>query len=273
MAKRDQIPPLLRALAVLEQVAASGHALSLQEAATGAGLPKPTAYRMLAVLEEAGLIAREPAGRRVTPGPRLARLALDVMLNASLRAPRRAILASLASAVGETCNLTMLDGDSVIYLDRVESAWPLRVSMQPGSRVPLHCTASGKLLLALLPSARRTRLVEGLALTPYTPQTITSPGALDRALKRIRRDGLATDNEEYLAGLVCVAVPIRTAAGRVVASVAVHAPLARMSLDQALAHVPLLERAAAALGDTFGAGAVRTSSAQAGAALPASHGR
>ena len=109
------------------------------------------------------------------------------------------------------------------------------------------------LLLALLPSARRARLLEALPLAAFTPHTITHRDALEKALRRIRRERLATDDQEYLAGLVCVAVPVQTPAGRVVASVAVHAPMARMSLAGALRHVPRLQEAAVALGRTFAA--------------------
>lgn len=249
-AKLDRTPPLLRAFALLEHIARAHGALSLQEITAAAQLPKPTVYRMLGVLEDAGLIAREPDGRRVVAGPRLARFAHEVMLNQSVRAPRHAILKRLAEDVGETVNLTMLDRGEVVYLDRVESAWPLRMTLQPGSRVPLHCTASGKLLLALLPIARRRRLVAELALTPFTDHTIVDRRRLDVELTAIRRAGLATDNEEYLAGLVCVAVPV-TAAGRVAACVAVHAPVARMPLARAMTHLPALRRAAQALGASF----------------------
>ncbi len=126
------------------------------------------------------------------------------------------------------------------------------MTLQPGSRVPLHCTASGKLLLALLPPARRRRIVDALPLPPHTAQTIVDRRRLTDELARVRRERLATDNEEYLAGLVCVAVPVATPEGRVVASVAVHAPVARMPLAAALRHVPALRRAATALGTTFG---------------------
>ena len=154
--------------------------------------------------------------------------------------------------LGETVNLTMLDGSAVVYLARVETEWPLRMPLQPGSHVPLHCTASGKLLLALLPAARRRRIVDELALPRFTDHTITDRRALDAELASIRRDDLSTDNEEYLAGLVCVAVPVAASDGRNVACVAVHAPVARMPLDRALTHVPALRDAAAALGATFG---------------------
>jgi DNA-binding IclR family transcriptional regulator len=216
-----------------------------------AALPKPTVYRMQNVLEQAGLIAREPDGRRVVAGPRLARLALDVLMNEQVRAPRHAILQRLAGEVGETVNMTMIDKSEVVYLDRVESAWPLRMALQPGSRVPLHCTASGKLLLALLPTARRRRVVAQLELTRHTDNTITDRRRLESALTAIRRAGLSTDNEEYLAGVVCVAVPVIAQGSRVVACVAVHAPVARMTLDHALSLAPALRRAACALGASF----------------------
>ena len=250
--KRDRVPPLLRAFALLERIAAADGPVALQDLAEEAALPKPTVYRMLAMLENAGLATREPDGRRLAAGPRLVRFALDVQLSAAVRAPRHAILKRLADQLGETVNLTMLDGSEVVYLDRVETAWPLRMTLQPGSHVPLHCTASGKLLLALLPAARRRRIVAELPLPRYTEHTITDARALDAELATIRRVGRATDNEEYLAGLVCVAVPVSAPDGRAVACVAVHAPVARMTLVRALDHVPALKGAAQALGATFG---------------------
>ena len=249
--KIDRDPPLLRALALLEHVAHAQRPVSLQEMTEASSLPKPTVYRMLSVLEQAGLVAREPDDRRVVAGPRLARLALDVLMNASVRAPRHAILQRLAAEVGETVNMTMLEKSEVVYLDRVESAWPLRMALQPGSRVPLHCTASGKLLLALLPTVRRRRVVAALELVRHTDNTIVDRRRLEAGLAAIRRAGLATDNEEYLAGVVCVAVPVIAQGGRVAACVAVHAPVARMPLARALSLAPALRRAAGALGASF----------------------
>lgn len=255
--KSDRASPFLRAFSLLERVAAAEAPVALHEVTAASGLPKPTVYRMLAMLEAAGLLAREPAARRVGAGPRLSRFALDVLRNGSASGARHAILQQLVATIGETCNLTMLDGSEVVYLDRVESAWPLRVTLQPGSRVPLHCTASGKVLLALLPAARRRRLVAALPLTRYTDQTIVERQRLIAELTRVRRELFATDNEEYLAGLVCVAVPVATAAGRIIACVAVHAPVARMPLAMALSHVLALRQAAAALAATFSPGTRR----------------
>ncbi|HEX4885838.1 MAG TPA: helix-turn-helix domain-containing protein, partial [Casimicrobiaceae bacterium] len=111
--KIDRTPPLLRAFALLERIARSAAPVSLVELTQDAALPKPTAHRMLSTLVDAGLVAREPDGRRFTVGPRVSRFALDALLNGVVRAPRHAILARLAAEVGETVNLTMLDGDEV----------------------------------------------------------------------------------------------------------------------------------------------------------------
>jgi DNA-binding IclR family transcriptional regulator len=236
---------------VLEALVAADRPASLAELTDASRLPKPTLYRMLAMLEAANLVAREPGARRYAPGPRLAALGRNVMLNASLRTERHAILARLVEEIGETCNFTMLDGEAVVYLDRVEAAWPLRMNLSSGSRVPLHCTASGKLLLALLPKDARVRLSAHLALTRYTDTTITDPRRLSAELARIRAQKYATDNEEFHTGLVCVAVPIADARRRVCAAIAVHAPVSRMPLERALAHLPGLRRAAASMAATF----------------------
>src|SRR3546814_7940826 len=91
------------------------------------------------------LLKREPGGRRLIEGDRLVQLALKVLEAAAKRAPRHAILKSLSDAVGETCNLGVLAGHEMVYLDRVEAQWPLGLRFEPGSRVPLHCTAIGKM--------------------------------------------------------------------------------------------------------------------------------
>jgi IclR family transcriptional regulator, acetate operon repressor len=249
--KEDNVPATLRAVAVLEALVGCERPASLAELTARVRLPKPTLYRMLAMLESAGLAAREPASRRYAPGPRLAALGRNVMLNATLRAERHAILARLVDEIGETCNFTMLDGDRVIYLDRVEADWPLRMNLSSGSRVPLHCSASGKLLLAFLPKASRERLMGHLALAAYTGTTITDAKRLAAQLARIRADRYATDNEEFHAGLVCVAVPVVDARKRASAAVAVHAPVSRMPLPRALQFLPQLRRAAAAMAGTF----------------------
>jgi IclR family acetate operon transcriptional repressor len=249
--KEDKIPATLRSFAVLEALVAAERPASLTSIVESCALPKPTVYRMLAMLESAGLVARDPGAARYSPGPRLAAMGLGIMQNGSLSSARHAILAQLVEQIGETCNFTMLQGGEVMYLDRVEAAWPLRMNLTSGSRVPLHCTASGKLLLAYLPKPARDRMLGSITYRNYTPTTLSDRKALEVELARIRKSRFATDNEEFHAGLVCVAVPTRSPAGRPCAAVAVHAPVSRMPLERALEYLPLLRKAAEAMEGTF----------------------
>ena len=246
----DTSSPALRLIALLEHVARADKALTLTDIIGEVHQPKPTVYRMLQQLEQAGLLVREPDGKRYAPGARLSKLAEDVLLNAQVRAARHAILQRLVDEVGETCNFTMPAGTEVVYLDRVETAWPLRFHLQPGSRVPLHCSASGKLFLAYMPPVQRNRLLDHLQYKGYTANTITTRIRLEAELARVRAQGYALDNEEYLTGLVCVAVPVFDPSNRqkVRGSVAVQAPASRFPIGDATTALAALRRTAEAFG-------------------------
>jgi DNA-binding IclR family transcriptional regulator len=148
----------LRAVAIMEIVARSERPVPLSEIVEHSGLPPPTAFRILSMLEAAGLVQREPTGKTYGVGHRLARFGLDVMTNNSVRAERRVILRRLVDEIGETCNLAMFGGDEIVYIDRIETDWSLKADLKPGSRVPLHCTSSGKLFLSQMPKAQAAAL-------------------------------------------------------------------------------------------------------------------
>jgi IclR family transcriptional regulator, acetate operon repressor len=241
----------LRAFAILEHIAAAEEPPTLETLTRAIGLPKPTVFRILRLLVRGGLVQREVHEKRYLVGERVAALALDVHMQSPRRLERRAILARLVETIGETCNFTMLDGRDVLYVDRVETSANVRLHMQTGSRVPPHCTASGKLLLSELPAARLRRLLGTGPLPRYTPRTIVSVLALERELARIRASGVGTDIGEYLADSVCLAVPVRDAGGRMCAAIAVHGPAPRMSLKKGYGFVPAMRHAAAAMTATF----------------------
>lgn len=244
--------PTLRLFALLEVIAERDQSFSLQGLVDETGLPKPTLHRMLQLLESAGLLQREGDGRHYSTGVRLRRLAENLMLNSTHHGARHAVLRHLVEELGESCNITALSGNEVVYLDRVETAAPLRFYLHPGSRVPAHCSASGKLLLSQMTPAQRQRLLGHAPLESYTPRTLTRLDALEREFKRVARDGYALDNEEFLPGLLCVAVLVPVADGRSNLCVAAQAPTVRITKDRALAMLPALQRAAAALANIEG---------------------
>jgi IclR family acetate operon transcriptional repressor len=243
--------PTIKAVAILEAMASALRPLSITELGVLLGIPKPTVHRIVRMLEGEGLLQREPGDRRFVPGARLVRLGLDIIASSTQLGPRHAILAALSAEIGETCNFGVMAGNHVVYLDRVESAWPFGLRFEPGSRVPLHCTSMGKLFLSLLPSHKRAMLLRAAPLYRYTANTVTDLDALEGELDRIRETGISTDNQEFLAGVVCVSVSVATASDRSIAALAISAPIARMSLQQALKYVPSLRGAAARLSETI----------------------
>ncbi len=243
--------PTIKALAIIETLATARRPLGVSEISVLQGMPKPTAHRIVRMLEREGLLQREPGKRRFVPGARLLRLGLGIISASMLRAPRHAILEALSNEVGETCNFGVMVGSHVVYLDRVESAWPLGLRFEPGSRVPLHCTAMGKLFLSMLPPRKRAALIRAIPLHRYTENTMTDAARLGRELDKIRALKISTDNQEFLAGVVCVAVPVNGRNGQPVAALAISAPLARMTLEQGLRHVSRLQDAAKNLSVTL----------------------
>ena len=239
--------PGLRLFALLELIGSKDHFVSLQSLTEETGFPKPTVFRMLQTLETAGLIIRQSDKRQYGTGTRLRRFAESLLLNATQVGTRHAVLQALVDDLGETCNITALSGNEILYLDRVETQEPLRFNLQSGSRVPIHCSASGKVLLANMPRAQRHKLLRYAPLKRLTANTITTLEELDEELKRVQSVGFAIDNEEFMSGLVCMAIAVPSAHGRSNQCVAVQAPAMRMTAEDAVALLPRLQSAAAAL--------------------------
>jgi IclR family transcriptional regulator, acetate operon repressor len=241
-----------RSFAILEFIASSARPLSPGEISEGLSLPKPSVYRLLESLEKAGFISRHGHLRRVATGPRLTDLAFNVLRSALRHAPRRQVLDALVKEVGETCNIGALDQNEIVYVDRVEAEhWPLRLHFKIGSKVPLHCTAIGKLYLAFLPEDQSMLMLDQLHFNRFTPNTIMTRKALEAQLEEIRKEGLSLDREEYIAGVVCIAAPILDRNRNIQAAVAIQAPTARMSVAQALENRDALARAAYQLSQSF----------------------
>lgn len=253
MDARDKGHSFLRVYRIIEMVAGAEWPISYAEISERLDLSKPTAHRLCEMLETQSIIARAVDGKSYTPGPRLRALSMDVLGSSTLRLERQLILHAVSEKTGETCNITVPDGMEMLYLDRVETAWPLRISLPAGSRVPLHCTASGKLYLSQLASRERKKLIDSLELKPYTSNTITDSELLLEQLKTIRSQKFGTDDQEFIDEMVSVSVPITDPLGRICATIAVHGPISRLPFEKALSHLPLLREAAEELEATLGA--------------------
>ncbi len=241
------IPTVLRTLLILEEIARAGVPVTPTDVNEGLGLPKPTIHRLFATLEAEGFVMRDLDGRSYTPGRRLRRMSVNVLSSLRVRTARLAVLARLAEEIGETCNIAVPDREGMVYLDRVETKWPLRIQLPVGTQVPFYCTASGKMYLSTLNPAHLERYLRAARFERRTPATLTEPDALRAELAATRARGVAEDAEEFMEGMIAIAVPILDDRNRLLSTVSFHAPTMRASLAEARRHAARLREAAAEL--------------------------
>lgn len=248
---KGQIPTNLRLLRILEEVAQAGVPIAPSALSESLGLPKPTIHRLLATAEEEGFLQRDIDGRSYGPGHRLRKLAGNTLSSQRLRTERLVIMKALEEEVGETCNLAAPGRYGMVYLDRVETHWPLRIQLPVGTQVPFNCTASGKMYLSSLRIDKLKRLLTWLNLEASTPKSITSVDLLLDELAITRTRGFSTDDEEFMDGMVAIAVPIRDTEGRLLTTLSIHAPRQRYDLKTLIKMVPQVQEAAKRL-ETLG---------------------
>ncbi len=240
MSAGGRIPTNLRTLLLLEVLGQADEPLTATEINARLDLPKQTVHRLCATLETEGFLTRPGNGKRFSPSRRARELGTGLLFASRLHIARHQILMDVARQVRETVNFVVPEDTGMSYLDRVETDWPFRVQLPVGSNVPFHCTASGKTFMASLPAPARKAFVSALTLAPLTPRTHTDPASLLQDLAEIAERGYALDQEEFVEGMVAIAVPIRDTQGRFVAALAFHGPAQRVSLTEAVANRAIL---------------------------------
>lgn len=230
-----------KALQLLTVVADQPEPIPLVALSRTANLDKTTTHRLATSLVRFGLLRFDPVERSYSLGMRLVELGQRAIGQLSLRREARPYLERLGELSGEVANLGMYDGGQVVFVDQVQSPQQVVIRARVGTRVPVHCTSSGKVLLAAGPQEWLERAIaDGLAV--FTPNTIVEPDELREHLGRIQRLGYAIDDEEHRLGIRCVAVPIRDHTGLAVASISVAGPAFRMTRERIAELVdPLLE--------------------------------
>jgi DNA-binding IclR family transcriptional regulator len=208
-----------RVLAILDAFDPGHRALTLTEIADRSGLARPTAHRLIAELAAWGALRRDGQGRYVI-GRRLWDLGLLAPVQTGLRETASPFLHDLYGATLATVHLAVRDETSVLYLDTLRGHASVPIVSRVGSRLPLHATGVGKVLLAYAPDALFDAVV-AKGLERYTPHTIVAPGHLRRALTQIRRTGVAFAREEMTLGSVSVASPLFDGRGEVIAALSI----------------------------------------------------
>lgn len=226
------IQSVQRAASLLRAFGNGAHELGVSELGRKVNLHKSTVSRLLATLEQEGLVERVPGTEKYRLGYELLRLAGQVTHFGDVRAAAQPVLADLAERSRETVNLAVLDDDEVINVDQASGPHLVRIGNWVGRRTPLNCVANGKALLAFQPESA----IEGILAQPlprFTERTITDPEALRVELARVRECGYAEALGEIEEGLNAVAAPVWDASGQVVAAVSVSGPAYRVTAERA----------------------------------------
>ena len=209
--------------------------LSLGELSRQTNLPKGTAHRLLSSMAYFDFVRQEPTSKNYHLGFKLVDLGNLLLSQIDLRSQARSFLINLSETVRETVHLVVLDQDKALYIDKVDlhpKASGLHMISRLGSRIALHCSSVGKVLLAYMEKVDAEKLIAGVGLTKRTPNTISEPEALMQHLSLVREKGYAIDDEENEVGIRCVAAPIRSGNCRVEAALSISGPTTRISLER-----------------------------------------
>jgi IclR family transcriptional regulator, KDG regulon repressor len=224
----DGLSSVRNAARVLKVFRSRERELGVSELARRLGLGKSTVHRILGTFAAEGLIEQNPETGCYRLGLVMFELGEAVRVHMDLHAAAGPVLAGLREQTRESCQVGILDGTDVVYVDRLESPQTLRLFTETGRRVPMHCTSSGKVLLAHIAAAERERLLTRGTLVRLTPRTITNPRTLQAELATVRRRGWAEAVEERELGVASIAAPIRDSTATVVAALSIGAPLVRL---------------------------------------------
>lgn len=210
---------------LLDAIAGNDDRSTLKVLSAETGLHPSTAFRILKSLARFGFVERDGDNYRI--GRKLLYLSGRVPGGRELNAEAEPVMEWLRNEIGETVNLTVAQGDEVVYIGRVLSRRIMRVEQIVGSRAPLHVTAVGKLMLGDLGEAACRSYARRTGLPAFTPNTITDVDTLLRCTGEARDAGYALDNEEAEPGVGCIGVLVRDGSGRMVAGLSVSSPIER----------------------------------------------
>ena len=237
-----------KALGLLVLLGDEPRGASAAEISRRAELPFSTTYRLLGSLTRDGFVDYEPDGRRYHLGLRVFQLGQRVSNHHGFAGTALPILRRVTEETGEATILSVRDGNHHLTVNKVDGPQTFRVTSDPGHLGALHTTVGGQGARGVRRGRRpRAALIEELELEPLTELSITDRDAFRAEMELVRRQGYAVMDEENELGMRAVAVPVFNSQGHAFASLATAVPVFRLSMEALVAHVPLLQEAAAEL--------------------------
>ncbi len=249
--KAAAVGVLTKVLRIFDTLQRNPSGMNLKQISDQTRLNKSTAYRFLSHLEKEGYLVRDDRGIYML-GMRLFELASASNHQSTLRRVAQPALRELLKATGETVNLGLQHGITVVYVDVLESPHEFRLVSRVGLHRPLYATALGKALAAFLPPEKKQELFDAIQFQVLTPNTITNLAQFQKELDLIRERGYAVDNEESYLGARCIGAPILNSMQESVAAISVAGPTSRVSEDKIPTFASALREAAQAISARIG---------------------
>lgn len=238
-----KVSSITRVLEIIEAVSYASKPISPLELSLELDIPKPTIHRLIQNLLDEGFVSIDIGGG-IIPGKRVRNLSVELWQQRQFFNERQTILRRLVDDIKETCGIGVPHQMVMVYTNKVQTSLPIQIYIPLGAKSPMWCTATGKLYLSQLTLSSRKKLLNSLPLDKFTKNTIVDVDQLNAELDKITETGIGFDNQEFISEMVAVSVPILDKKSRYLASLYVHAPTIRVSLEELLLHVPRLQTAA-----------------------------
>ncbi len=223
------VQSLERGLAVIRAFSHDRPRLTLSDVARETGMTRAAARRFLITLESLGYVSSD--GRLFSLRPSVLQLGYAYLSSFSLAEIAQDHLEELAEELHESCSASVLDGDDIVYVARASTNRIMTIGLSVGARLPAYCTSMGRVLLAAMDAEAMDRYLATANLEERTDRTITDPSSLRNELVRVREQGFCVLDQELEDGVRSVAVPVRDASGRVVASINTSAHASRVTTE------------------------------------------
>lgn len=236
--EENSVQSVERVLSILEYLAEEKRSCGITEIGNAVNLHKSTVHRLLKTLMNKGYIEKEIDSDKYLLGTKVLFLASAVLDRMDVRNIARAYIEKLSEKVNEVIHLSILDGDEAVYIDKVEGVrhGSVRMNSQIGKRVPLYCTAMGKILISKFNNEEIINMLKNKEMKKHTNNTITNINDFIKEIISVRKNGYAVDEMEYEEGIRCIAAPIYDRKGDITAAISVSGPVFYIT-EEKLPHI------------------------------------
>ena len=229
--RENSVKSILKAFQIIEALDRFGE-LSIAQLSQALSMDKTTVHRLIRTIKEAGYIVQNPYTRKYSNSIKLFTIGSSIIERTGLKEIARPYLETLVSETKETINLSMHSGNTIVYVDKIESNSAIKVGIKTGTALPMYCTGMGKAILAFLPEDIQNEILNNTGFQKRTEKTIASREALIDQLNVVRKNGYAKDGEEYVDGLISFAAPIFDYRNYPVAALSISMPKLRYNEDE-----------------------------------------